>query len=149
MEYFDMFFGFLWPVAAFAGINIDQAWLAPVQVGISTETLEVGGGISRVWVQTIRFSRAKVGNRVWGSGWGTSGGRLGRKTYKSFTLSNLTLLKLNFAKKFVFSVSIYLPRELRRWLTRGYTPCEQNCPPKSSRSSVHTDAPPRFMDVSI
>lgn len=78
--------GFLWPVAAFAGINIDQAWLAPVQVGVPTEALEVGGGISRVWVQTIRFSSAKGGNRVWGSGWGTCGGWLGRETYKSYTI---------------------------------------------------------------
>lgn len=78
--------GFLWPVAAFASIYIDQAWLAPVQVGISTEALKVGVGIGRIWVQTVRFSRAKGSNRVWGGGWGTSGSWLGWKTYKSITL---------------------------------------------------------------
>lgn len=49
-ECFDMSSVFLWPVAAFAGINIYQAWLALVQVSVSMGALEVGGGISRVWV---------------------------------------------------------------------------------------------------
>lgn len=40
-----------------------------------------------------------------------------------------------------------MSRSLRRWARRGWLPCPQNSPLKSSRSSAHTIAPPKPMSL--
>lgn len=63
------------PVAALAGVPVDEARLAAVQVGVSPEALEVGGRISCVLIQAIRATTTEVGYGVpgGGGGWGSGG----------------------------------------------------------------------------
>lgn len=61
------------PVAALAGVPVDEAGLAAVQVGVPLEALEVGGLICHVLIQTIRPAAAEGSNRILGCG-GTRGG---------------------------------------------------------------------------
>lgn len=60
------------PVTALAGINIDQAGLAFVQVGVATETLEVGGVVEDVDIQAVWASGAEAEDGVSGGGGGPS-----------------------------------------------------------------------------
>lgn len=64
------------PVAALAGVPVDEARLAAVQVGVSLEALEVGGLISYVLIQAIGAATAEVCHRVPGGGGGRGGGGL-------------------------------------------------------------------------
>lgn len=49
-----------WPVAALAGVVIDQAGLAVMQVGVSVQALEKRGLISYILIQAIGATAAKV-----------------------------------------------------------------------------------------
>lgn len=59
-----------WPVAALAGVPVDEARLAAVQIGVSLEALEVSGLISYVFIQAIGAPAAEVCNGVPGGGGG-------------------------------------------------------------------------------
>lgn len=70
------------PVTALAGINIDQAGLAFVQVGVATETLEVGGVVEDVDIQAVWASGAEAEDGVRGGGGCPSGGGLGGEAWE-------------------------------------------------------------------
>lgn len=79
------------PVAALAGVPVDETGLTVVQVCVSLEALEVGGLISRVLIKAIGEAPAEVSHGVPGSGGGWSCGglwgeacsqTLGKKCYK-------------------------------------------------------------------
>lgn len=63
------------PVAALAGVPVDEARLAVVNVGVSLEALEVGGFISWILIQAIKAALTKGGYGVLGGGrcWGGGG----------------------------------------------------------------------------
>lgn len=57
-----------------------------MQIGVSTETLEVSGGISGVDVKTIRPALTEAGNGVRCGSGGLSSGRFGRETWRNNTV---------------------------------------------------------------
>lgn len=69
-----------WPVAALAGVHVDQAGLAVLQVGDSAKALEKRVPISYVLIQAIGATTAKVCNGVPGGGGCTGGGGFGWET---------------------------------------------------------------------
>lgn len=68
-----------WPVAALAGVPVDETRLAAVQVGVSPEALEIGGLVSYVLVQSVRAALTEVSNGVPGGCWTWGGGGLWAK----------------------------------------------------------------------
>lgn len=69
-----------WPVAALAGVHVDQAGLAALQVGVSVEALEKRVPISYILIQAIGATAAKVCHGVPGGGGCRGGGGLWSKT---------------------------------------------------------------------
>lgn len=66
----------LGPVAALAGVPIDEARLAALQVCVSLDAVEVCGLVSQVLIQAIGAATAEVCNGVQGGGGGFGGGGL-------------------------------------------------------------------------
>lgn len=103
-----------WPVAALAGVHVDEAGLAAVQVGVSLEALEVSGLISRILIQAVWATTAEVCRGVSGGGGAGGGGRLWWETCR------IRILVTNTMNTPV--------------LTLEYTLCEPFCQSKNGSS---------------
>lgn len=77
------------------------------------------------------------------------GGNHWRGFWKVFSHRFLLLLQLYSIGYDSFLQPVGLPDTRRscRWLRRGYFPCLQNCPVKSSRSIDQTKTPPKLFAV--
>lgn len=70
------------PVAALAGVHVDEAGLTAVQEGVSLEALEVGCLICHILIQAIGAAHAEVCQRVPGGGGARGCGGLWGESYK-------------------------------------------------------------------
>lgn len=77
-------------VAALAGVPVDESRLAPVQIGVPHEALEVGVLVVDVLVQAVRTPGAEGGHGVLGGGGARSGGGLRGKAYESRDETDIT-----------------------------------------------------------